>query len=827
MNKIYTYDEVREASLAYFDGDQLAASTFADKYALQDLQNNYHELTPVDMHKRMANEFARIESLYNNPLSYDEILALFADWTVIPQGSPMSALGNKFQIQSLSNCFVIDSPHDSYGGILHTDQEQVQIMKRRGGIGFDLSTIRPKGCTAANAARTTDGIAVFMERFSNTCEECAQNGRRGALMLTMHVAHPEVLTFANIKRDRSKVTGANVSVRLTDEFMRAVEKGDKYRQCFPVEGDGPKLVDRMVDAREVWENIIKATRDCSEPGYLFWDTIKRNTPTDAYPEFATKSTNPCGEIVLTPYDSCRLLLINLSKFVHKPFTPDACFDMNVFDDVVRKSQRLMDDLVDLELEAVDKILAKIESDPEPEYIKVTEQNLWKKIKKMGQRGRRTGLGLTALGDIFAYLGMAYGSDESIRLTDEIYKHLALNSYRSSVRLAEERGAFPAFDHGLENNHPFINKILDLDPDLRERYNKFGRRNIANTTTAPAGSTSILAKTTSGCEPVVFIDADRFKKNVPGMKNPRVDKIDEKGIAWQKFKVFHEGVKLWMDVTGESDVTKSPYAGSTVEEIDHLKKVDMQAAAQNWVCHSISNTTNLPNDVTSEKVASLAMRSWKTECKGLTIYRIGSRDAVIKKASVENEPEKLFKITETHAPKRPKELPCDIHRVSVKGEQYVVFVGKLGNRPYEIFAGLSEYVEVPRKVKNGVLIKNGKHNGVVTYNLRIPIGSDDDMLIKNIVNLFANAEHGAFTRTLSLALRHGVPVQYIVEQLRKDKKSDMSSFSSVIARVLSKQYIPDGTSAKTFEKLCPECNSDGLTYQQGCITCFNCGYSKCA
>lgn len=1298
--RTYTYEEVRNASFEYFKGDELAADVFASKYALQDLLGAIHELTPADMHRRLAKEFARAEAKYPNPMLEDEIFDLLADWRVVPQGGPMAAIGNPFQVQSLSNCFVVESPHDSYGGILKSDQEQVQIMKRRGGVGFDISSIRPKGQPAANAARTTDGIGVFMERFSNSCREVAQEGRRGALMLTISVHHPDVLTFANIKRDRKKVTGANVSIRMTDEFMQAVKAGTTYQQRFPVERDVEHSFTRDVDAREVWLNIVAAMRDCSEPGMLFWDAIKERSPADAYAKFGygTVSTNPCltgdtkiavadgrgyvsikqladeardvpvychqeatgkmiirrmrnprltgtnvpvfkvtiegghsfkatgnhvmimrdgsrkcvdelaagdqlliskrtertlvemggslrsnnpnhyvmvenykgsqsehhmiwkyhngsvpkgyvihhvnfnskdnrlenlqcldyfehrelhaapmrgkgnpifkikadpkrfaeysakmsesvggnnnprayscvtsdvirsnvlkltkelgrrasandwysyakqnglpmsfsswrqaelgnfydlslwaakelglsyaeldtrtqgalvsaveqgynadvidgqvhvnrtcewcneefvqswgrreiafcshscsnlyanrkagknearkaslqamhvqkaeqsrkaildaytglrfklgrdplqdelrdlrrengipyrtgtkngfkdwadvkahaaqhnhrvinvepcgsedvyngtvdeehnycfggwhignneylqihsrncGEITLSPYDSCRLLLINLCKFVKDPFTAKASFDYTHFGSVVQKSQRLMDDLIDLELEAVDRIIAKVKADPEPDEVKRVELELWMKIRNAAVNGRRTGLGITSLGDTFAYLGLSYGSDESIALTEEIYKTLALNSYRSSVTMAKERGPFPIFSHDVERDHPFIRQVMDADPELRQLYEKYGRRNIANTTTAPAGSTSIETQTSSGCEPVLFLKARRKRKITTSDKLARVDEVDKLGDKWQHYDVYHHGVSMWMDVTGETDVTKSPYHGSTVEEIDWLRKIDIQAAAQRWICHSISNTTNLPREVPVETVEKLCWHGWETGCKGVTIYRIGSRDAVIvKESDTQDQP---IEIVATHAPKRPKELPCDIHRTSIQGENYLVLVGLLNNRPYEIFAGLQEHVEVPKKVKRGTLVKNGKNkDGIATYNLRIPIGDDDEMVFKDIVNLFDNPNHGALTRTLSLAMRHGAPIQYQVEQLRKDKNSDFFSFSNVIARVLAKNYIQDGTKT-TIEKSCSQCGSTQLAYQQGCVCCMSCGNSKC-
>jgi len=1138
---LHTYDDVHAASLAYYDGDELPTDVFAGKYALQDLNEAFYELTPADMHRREAKEFARIERGYPNPVSEEEIFELISTWKVVPQGGPMSALGNPYQIQSLSNCFVVESPYDSYGGIMKTDQQEAQIMKRRGGVGFDISTIRPKGLVAANAARTTDGIAIFMDRFSNTCREVGQGGRRGALMLTISVHHPEVLTFANVKRDPKRVTGANVSIRMSDEFMNAVVKGEKYQQRFPVEaGLDHYVIDQWVDAREVWDNVVLAMRDCSEPGMLFWDTVRRMGPADAYDFFKSISTNPCvagntliavadgrnavsireladegkdvpvystnpvtgrveikwgraprltkrgaevwkltlddgstliatpdhmimlrdrsyvelkdlkpgtsvfpfnsfnsngyrqicntgvdmiggakrnqrqyrlihkffgghvdpkthalhhidfdstndamsnlqvmlheehralhaermtgeknpyhvmteewkqrfachpgekngrymkvtneqlldhgrrlfdtngritkemwiayaaekvlpqhlnrkcrfgswtnfanqvatnhkvvsveragvedvynltvddnhnyhvitsnedekfvvssgicvkncGEITLSAYDSCRLLFVNLLKFVIDPFKPTARFDFREFCRVSEIAQRLMDDLIDLELEAIDKIIAKVNADPEPDDVKVSELDLWRKIKVAAEQGRRTGLGITALADMFAALDMKYGCDESIAITEEIYKNLAMSSYRSSVRMAQERGAFPAFDAETEKDHPFISRIMDEDPELRTQYEQFGRRNIANTTTAPVGSGSIMVRTSSGCEPVFWIKSTRKRKLTDADKNARVDEVDDLGDKWQKYDVFHQGVKEWMKATGEIDIMKSPYYGSTIEEVDPLRKVDIQAAAQRWICHSISNTTNLPKNVEVKVVDDLCMKAWKTGCKGVTIYRIGSRKAVIVDESASQPDSQPLVITECHAPKRPKELECDVHRVSIKGQQYLVLVGLLAGVPYEIFAGLSQCVEVPRKTKKAFIIKNGKKDGIVTYNLRIPLAEDDELLLKDIVSLFDNPEHGALTRMISMSMRHGVPTQFLVEQLKKDKRSDLTSFSGVIARVL-KGYIKDGTEVTgtetSDEKKCPECG-EKLVYQSGgCVGCTSCAWSKC-
>lgn len=828
MNK-FTYQEVVDASRDYFGGEQLPAEVFATKYALRDNEGNLLELTPTDMHRRLAKEFARIEASYvDDPeqLSEEEIFNLLSDWTIIPQGSPMSAIGNLYQIQSLSNCFVIASPHDSYGGIMKADQEQAQIMKRRGGVGFNISTIRPKGVRTSNAARTTDGIGVFMERFSNTCREVAQGGRRGALMLVGSIKYPDIDTFISIKKDRSKVTGANISVQLNDEFMIAVKNNLEFTQQFPVDSDNP-IITKKVDANKLWDDIITSAHDSAEPGLLFWDTILRRTPSDAYASlgFRTIATNPCAELVLCAYDSCRLLLVNLEKFVIDPFLPTAKFDYEAFSKAAKKAQRLMDDLVDLELEAVDRIIEKIKADLEPEDVKRLELDLWNKIKVKATQGRRTGLGITALGDTLAQIGVKYGSDESIVEVEKIYKTLALSSWSSSIHLAKHRGAFPIYDASLEKGHEFIEQILNADLTLKAEHEKYGRRNIAITTTAPAGSTSICSQTTSGVEPVFMLNYKRNKKINANDDSVTPDFVDEQGDKWKQFDVYHHGLKKWMKVTGESDITKSPYYGATANDVDWVKRVDLQAAAQKWICHSISVTINLPKDVSVETVKQIYMRGWESGCKGITIYRDGCRNGVL--VSSDDKSTKSELTNTSHAEPRKKELECDIHRVNVKGDSYVVFIGLNNGKPYEVFAGLANQVDaLPKKAKKGILIKNGKKDNVTTYNLRITDDNGNSKVLNDIVNQFDNPVHGAFTRTLSLSLRHGIPVQFLVEQLRKDKHSDITSFSSVIARVLSKSYITDGTKA-TQEKTCENCGSTNLAYQEGCPTCVDCSFSKCA
>lgn len=1131
---MYKKQEVVEESLKYFNGDNLAADVVT-KYLLRVPDGDFIEKSPDDMHRRLAKKFYRAESKYPNPLSEEEIYELFKNFKyLVAQGSPMSAVGNPYQVQSLSNCFVIDQPEDSYGGILLSDQEQVQIMKRRGGVGFDISKIRPKGMTTSNAARTTDGIGVFMERFSNSTREVAQGGRRGALMLTIDCRHPEIETFLNIKRDLTKVTGANISVRFTDDFLHAVENDEKYTLRWPV--DLPledAKVTKIVNAKDIWNQFVDSAWASAEPGALFWDTVQRDTPADAYPSFSSISTNPCiigstliatadgrnavpikqlaeekndvpvystnpvtgqveikwgrnprmtkkkvevwkltlddgsslvatpdhkimrrdctyvelkdlkqgdsifpfssfnsngyrqicntgvkmkggarrnkrqyrlihefhhgpvdskkfaihhvdhnslndsvdnmqvllhkehrdlhaknmmgadnpyhrmttdwkksfathpgesngrfsgytndqileqgrkvfekngkitgklwfdhaklhgfpqflsnefrfgswqnfvnqvannhkvlsvepfgfddvynitvddnhnyhvitsfedknfivssgicvkncGEIVLCPYDSCRLMAINLSSFVVNPFTPSAVFDILTFSDVVYKSQRLMDDLVDLEIEAIDRIRQKIADDPQPSHVKRTEAELWEKIRAKAVEGRRTGLGVTALGDALAMLGLRYGSNESIDMTERIYKAMAISAHCSSIMLASERGAFPAYDYERERNHHYLNKVMHQLPEwAQSMLVKTGRRNIALTTTAPTGSVSCLTQTTSGIEPAYLLSYKRRRKLVPG-DTTTPDFVDASGDKWQEYTVYHHNFKKWMDITGKTAVEDSPYYNATSNDVDWLKSVEIQAAAQRWIDHSISKTCNLPNSASKELVSQVYMTAWKSGCKGFTVYRDGCRTGVlVQETKKEEQKEKISRSAE----KRPKDLPCDIHRVSIKGENWLVLVGLKDDMPYEIFCGVAENIEVPKKSKTGIIVKNGKKDGVATYNLSVPVGNDDEFVFKDIVNLFANPAHSAFTRTLSLTLRHQIPINFIVEQLQKGKHDDMFSFSRVLARVL-KTYIPDGTKS-TGDKVCKSCGSESLVYMEGCVTCSSCGYSKCS
>tara|TARA_Y100001970_G_scaffold292411_1_gene433608 strand:- start:3581 stop:6100 length:2520 start_codon:yes stop_codon:yes gene_type:complete len=834
------YLDAFNESLEYFSGDELAANVVATKYLLTDGAGDYLETSPQEMHERIASELHRIEKTYPNPMSYKEIYSLLKDFEyVIPQGSPMSGIGNDHRLQSLSNCFVVEAPEDSYGGILKTDQELVQIAKRRGGVGFDLSTIRPKGLTTANAARTTDGIEVFMDRFSNSCREVAQGGRRGALMLTICVHHPQVNDFIKIKKDLKRVTGANISVRVTNEFMEAVKNNAIYEQRWPVDSRSPE-VSQPASATQVWNALIEGAHSSAEPGILFWDTAKNMTPSDIYEDegFGSVSTNPCGEIILSPYDSCRLMLVNLTSFVKNPWSADSKFDFDKFAKITYKAQRLMDDMIDLEIEQVDKILEKIDADPETVETKAIERQLWTNIKAQALRGRRTGLGITGLGDALAMLGVKYGSESSVGWTEDIYKALAVNAYRSSIMMAKERGAFEVFNADLEEGHPFLERIWEEDPELKSMNKEFGRRNIALTTTAPAGSVSVLTQTTSGIEPAFMLHYTRRKKLTGQDAEARVDFIDDSGDKWQEYTVYHHGFKNWIDSQVNSgDMNAqieydndhlariSPYAGATANEIDWVAKVKMQAAAQKWVCHAISNTTNLPTDVSIDTVKNVYMKGWELGCKGVTVYRDGSRSGVLVSSDKKNkDPREAGEIITRSAPKRPEEMVCDIHQVNIKGEAWTILIGLMGGKPYEVIGGLSEYVEIPKKYTAGKIRRRSRKSINSKYDLIVGTNGDE-FIIKDVVKVFDNPNHSAFTRTISLALRHGVPVQYMCEQLQKDKDMDMFSFSKSIARCL-KKYIEDGTKASNgvFDTAC--CDNPNIVYQEGCATCLNCGMAKC-
>lgn len=886
----HTADECRAASMRYFDGDELAVDAFVRKYALRRGLNEFLELTPADMHVRLARNFARMEAKYPNPMTEQEIFCLLADvdlvalerdeavfdlnelsleelkrydrgyGRVLAQGSPMSGIGDPYRFQSLSNCFVIDPPHDSYGGIFKTDEEGAQIMKRRGGVGNDVSTLRWKGAATKNAAGTSDGVTLFCDRFSNTTREVAQGGRRGARMLTNDVRHPDIHDFILMKQDLKRVTGANVSIRIYDEFMRAVEDEGTYEQAFPCEPEAwssaPEHVRlrRQVQAGPIWDTITSGAWCSAEPGVLFWDTWLRRTPADAYAAFGfrTVSTNPCAELGMCPYDSCRLMVINLYKFVIDRFMPTARFDWHGFAQVVRQAQRLMDDLVDLEIEAIDRIIAKVESDPEPEETKRVELELWRKVRIKAVQGRRTGLGPTGVGDCLAALGVKYGSPESIELTEQIYRALTVESYRSSCVMARERGAFPIYDWELEKDHVFLRQVREADPFLDALWRAHGRRNIANTTTAPNGTGATQAQVTSGIEPAFLLELKRRRKlshdEVAALESQgrRPDFVDATGDCWQEYVVHHHAFRHWMEATGLTDPKDSPWWGATSADVDWVASVDLQGAAQRWVCHSISKTVNLPADATVETVKQVYMRAWKVGCKGITVYRDGSRDGVLLAADGPKKQEGRSVLVQTQATKRPKGLVCDVHHTQITTigiepgwdeehsegpaplkrltEHYIVLVGLMDDRPYEVFCGLAKNVEIPRRHRKGELVKSRRVKGVATYDLRIDTGDADDPLVfKNVVELFDDPEGGAVTRMASLALRHGVPVQHVVEQLQKDKHSEMHSLTRVVARIL-KDYIPDGTAVSGREG-CPDCGAQ-LLYKEGCVGCSTCTFSRC-
>lgn len=825
---MYSHEEALEQSRKYFGGNELAADAFVNKYALRDEEDNLVESNPDQMHRREAKEFARVEKQkFINPLSEDFIYDCLKDFRyIIPQGSPAYGIGNKYKYISLSNCFVVQSPSDSYGGICRTDEEIAQISKRRGGIGYDISELRPEGMTVTNSARTTTGAVSFMHRFSNTGREVGQNGRRGAQMVSISVHHPDILKFATVKNDDVSVTGANISVRLSNEFLEAVRNGTKYEQRWPVESKTPK-VSRLVDAREVWKVIIHSAWLRAEPGLLFWDNIISESPADCYASigFKTVSTNPCGEIPLCAYDSCRLLVLNLLSFVENPFTKQAKFNYKKFYQYAQIAQRLMDDLVDLEIEAVNRIINKIENDPEPTEVKQTELSLWTKIAEMAELGRRTGLGITALGDTIAALGIKYGSKKSLETAEQIYQTLKFGSYRASVDMAKELGSFPVWDWEMEKNCPFLNRMKDEVVDLGDEsvlgislfkeMETYGRRNIANLTTAPTGTSSLVAlvhasenlrlfATSSGIEPTFMVSYTRRRKVRPDVeKGIRIDFTDDLGDYWQEYTVYHEAAKLWMQITGETDITKSPWHGACAEEIDWSERVKLQAACNHHIDHSISSTINLPEDVTEEQVAKIYETAWKAGCKGITVYRKNCRSGVLI--------EKKKSIPKTDAPKRPKELPCDIFVTSYKGKEYFLLVGLYDGQPYELFAGENS-VELTRKYKQGRIVKNARGKYVL-YAGSLELISD---ITANITD-----DEEAITRLVSTSLRHGCDTAFVVHQLEK-VKGHLFSFAKVISRTL-KKFIKDGTALKG--EVCPECSGE-LIRTEGCVSCRSCVFSKC-
>lgn len=837
----YTHEEVLEAATEYFKGDTLAAGVWMNKYALKNSEGEIFEKTPDQMHRRIASEIARVEKKYPNPLSEETIYELLKEFKyIIPAGSPMAGIGNNLQVSSLSNCFVIgnEGNSDSYGGIMKIDQEQVQLMKRRGGVGHDLSHIRPSGSKVKNSALTSTGIVPFMERYSNSTREVAQDGRRGALMLSISVKHPDTENFIDAKMEQGKVTGANVSVKIDDEFMMALKENKPYRQQYPIESDHPKVV-RETDSKKLWDKIIHNAWSSAEPGVLFWDTVIKESVPDSYADmgFKTVSTNPCGEIPLCPYDSCRLQAINLYSYVDNPFTETASFNKEKFIQHVHYAQRMMDDVIDLEIEKVDAIIAKIDSDPETKEVKRVEKNLWENIKRKTIEGRRTGLGITAEGDMLAALGMRYGSDEAINFSTEIHQLLATEAYRNSVNLAKERGAFPIFNYDREANNPFIQRIGKSSPEVIEQMKEHGRRNIAILTIAPTGSVSICTQTSSGIEPVFLVSYKRRKKVNPNDRNVTVSFVDEIGDSWEEYNVFHPKFLKWLTVKGydteevknykDSELQKliaiSPYHQATSNDIDWVAKVKMQGAIQKWVDHSISVTVNLPTDATEELVSDVYQTAWEAGCKGMTIYRDGSRSGVLVSNDANEENETLFK--ETQAPTRPKRLQSDILRFQNDYEKWIAVVGLLDGKPYEVFTGKADDFYLPPWVHTGEVIKHKKEGERARYDFQFTDKQGYKVTIEGLSRSF-DKTFWNYAKLISGILRHGMPLSQAVDlisNLTFDTES-INTWKNGVVRSL-KKYIPDGTIAA--KNKCPECGvPDGLVYKEGCLTCKHCGYSKC-
>lgn len=848
MMRTYTYDEAFNASLEYFSGDELAARVWVTKYAMKDSFGNIYEKSPADMHWRIANEIARIEKKYANPMSADDIFQLLDHFKyIVPAGSPMTGIGNNFQVASLSNCFVIglDGDADSYGAILRIDEEQVQLMKRRGGVGHDLTHIRPKGSPVNNSALTSTGLVPFMERYSNSTREVAQDGRRGALMLSVGIKHPDSEAFIDAKMTEGKVTGANVSVKIDDAFMQAAIDDKEYVQQFPVDSDHPD-VKKTIRAKDLWEKIVHNAWKSAEPGVLFWDTILKESIPDCYADlgFRTVSTNPCGEIPLCPYDSCRLLSINLYSYVVNPFTKDAYFDYELFKKHVGFAQRLMDDIVDLELEKIDQIMKKVESDPQSDEVKGAEYHLWEKIKKKSSMGRRTGVGITAEGDMIAAMMLRYGTQEATDFSVNVHRTLALAAYGSSVQMAKERGAFDIYDADREKANPFILRIKEADPKLYKKMKQYGRRNIACLTIAPTGTTSLMTQTTSGIEPVFLPVYKRRRKVNPNEPDVHVDFVDEVGDSFEEFIVYHKKFLEWMKINGidtekrysqeeiDALVARSPYYKATANDVDWLMKVKMQGAIQKWVDHSISVTVNLPNDVDEALVNRLYVEAWRSGCKGCTIYRDGSRSGVMiqvseKKKMEEPKPEpvpcKHPEVTEV----RPQTLECDVVRFQNNKEKWVAFVGLLDGYPYEIFTGLQddeEGIMLPKSVVKGKIIKQTNEDGSKRYDFQFENKRGYKTTVEGLSEKF-NPEYWNYAKLISGVLRYRMPIEHVIKLVSslQLKSESINTWKVGVERAL-KKYISDGTQAKG--QRCPNCGQETLVYQEGCLICTNCGASRC-
>ncbi len=848
QDKIYTFDEAYHASKEYFGGDELAARVWANKYALKDSFGHIYEKTPADMHWRIAREVERIENKYANPMKKEQIYELLDHFRyIVPAGSPMTGIGNHHQVASLSNCFVIglDGDADSYGAVMLMDEEQVQLMKRRGGVGHDLSQLRPKGSPVNNSALTSTGVVPFMERYSNSTREVAQDGRRGALMLSISIKHPDSEAFIDAKMQEGKITGANVSVKLDDEFMQDAIDGTEYTQKFPIDSKNPQI-QKKVDAKLLWEKIVHNAWKSAEPGVLFWDTILRESIPDCYADlgFRTVSTNPCGEIPLCPYDSCRLLSINLYSYVVNPFTPEAYFDFDLFKKHAGYAQRIMDDIVDMEMEKIDLIIEKVKRDPQTDDVKNTELNLWKKIKRKSGMGRRTGVGITAEGDMIAAMNLRYGTQEATDFSVLVHKTLALAAYRSSVEMAKERGAFQIYDAEREKNNPFVNRIKEADPQLYEDMVKYGRRNIACLTIAPTGTTSLMTQTTSGIEPVFMPVYKRRRKVNPNDTDVHVDFVDESGDSFEEFIVFHHKFLTWMKVNGydtekkysqeELDelVAKSPYYKATANDVDWLMKVRMQGAIQKWVDHSISVTINLPNNVDEQLVNRLYVEAWKSGCKGCTVYRDGSRSGVM--IAVEKKDKKKDELEKKHTCEppqvtevRPKELVCDVVRFQNNKEKWVAFVGLLDGYPYEIFTGLQdddEGISLPKTITKGKIIKKVDENGKKRYDFQFENKRGYKTTVEGLSEKF-NPEYWNYAKLISGVLRYRMPLTNVIKlvgSLQMDSES-INTWKIGVERAL-KKYIADGTEAKG--QKCPVCGQETLVYQEGCLICKNCGASRC-